>query len=187
MHCRLFYLATLPQTSAGNATESTASRNTCRDRISRKNAHIAILQGQLEEATKQIAKLKDQEPVIVIKTVPVEVIKVVEKQVSDSGANFGIVTDPKHPGQQVNLEDIEKLPDDTSVTLNQYNVFVYKKVIRGLNIYPDWGELTQGNFKLQEIGIEASRRITKDGKYLGAAAAYDVKNKQAKIGLRYAY
>jgi hypothetical protein len=73
------------------------------------------------------------------------------------------------------------------VTLNQYNVFAYKKVIRGVNVYPDWSEAVQGKFKLDEVTADVSWRITKDGKYLGVVAGYDFKYDHGKAGIRYSF
>ncbi|MBP2638671.1 MAG: hypothetical protein H6Q72_4578 [Firmicutes bacterium] len=152
--------------------------------LAAKNAHIGMLQSQLNEAAKQIAELKNKTPDTIIKTVPVEVIKTVEVERQKSGADFAIVTDPKQLDKQVNLKDIEKLPSDTSVTLNQYNVHAYKNVIRGYNVYPRYDG---GHLKFNEITADVSRRISKDGKYIGVAAGYDFEHDKAKIGLRYSY
>lgn len=155
--------------------------------IAAKNAHITMLQSQLAEAAQQIAKLKNKPPDTVIQTVPVEVIKIVEIEREKSGANLAIVTDPTQPDKQVDLKEVEKLPADTAVTLNQYNVFAYKKVIRGVNVYPDLSKLAQGKFKLDEVTADVSQRITKDGKYLGVVAGYDFKYDHAKTGIRYSF
>lgn len=98
-----------------------------------------------------------------------------------------IVTDPKQPDKTVDLKEIEKLPADTSVTLNQYNVFAYKNVIRGVNVYPDWSETARGKFKIAEVTADVSRKIAKDGKYIGVTAGYDFKHDRAKVGLRYSF
>ena len=152
-----------------------------------KNAHIDMLQSQLQEAANQIAKLKNKPPDTIVKTVPVEVTKTVEVERQKSGADFAIVTDPKQPDKQVDLKEVAKLPADTTVTLNQYNVFAYKKVVKGYNVYPDWGEAARGKLKLNEINYDVSRRITKDGKYLGVVAGYDFKHDEAKAGIRYSF
>lgn len=152
--------------------------------LAAKNAHIDMLQSQLEETAKQIADLKNKPPDTIIHTVPVKVIETVEVERKKSGADFAIVTDPKQPDKQVDLKDIERLPADTSVTLNQYNVQAYKKVIHGYNIYPGYDA---GGFKINEITADASRRISKDGKYLGVIAGYDFEHDKAKIGLRYSF
>ncbi|SMC63045.1 hypothetical protein [Sporomusa malonica] len=151
------------------------------------NAHVKMLQEQLDEAAKQIAELKNKPPDTIVKTVPVEVPKIIEVERKKSGADFAIVTDPANPDKQVDLKEIEKLPADTSVTLNQYNVHAYKKVIRGVNVYPDWGEVAQGKFKLDEVTVDISRRISKDGKYIGVTAGYNFKYDHAKTGIRYSF
>lgn len=150
--------------------------------LAAKNAHIKMLQSQLEETAKQIAELKNKPPATIIKTVPVEVIKTVEVERQKSDADFAIVTDPKHPDKKVDFKEVEKLPADTTVTLNQYNVHAYKKVIRGVNVYP---ALDTG--KINEVTADVSRRISKSGKYLGVTAGYDFEHDKAKIGLRYSY
>ena len=155
--------------------------------LAAKNAHIDMLQSQLEEAAKQIAQLKDKPPVEVVKTVPVEVVKVVEVEREKRGADFAMLTDPKQPEKAVNPKELEKLPADTAISLNQYNVYAYKKIIRGVNVYPDWGELAQSKFKLDEVSVDWSKRITKDGQYLGVTGAYNFDREQSKIGLRYSF
>ncbi|CQR73288.1 hypothetical protein SOV_50690 [Sporomusa ovata DSM 2662] len=155
--------------------------------LAAKNAHIDMLQSQLTEAAQQIAELKSQPPNTIVKTVPVEVIKTIEVERQKSGADFAIVTDPTQPDKQVDSKEVEKLPTDTSVTLNQYNVFAYKKVIRGINVYPDWNKAVQGKFKLDEVTADVSRRISKDGKYIGVVAGYDFEHDKAKAGLRYSF
>ncbi|MBP2635570.1 MAG: hypothetical protein H6Q72_1477 [Firmicutes bacterium] len=152
--------------------------------LAAKNAHINMLQSQLDEAAAQIAALKNKPPNTIIQTVPYEVTKTIEVERKKSGADFAIVTDPKQPDKQVNLKEIEKLPANTPVNLNQYNVFAYKKVIHGYNIYPGYDV---GRFKINEITADVSRRISKDGKFVGVAAGYDFEHDKAKIGLRYSY
>lgn len=155
--------------------------------LAAKNAQVRMLQSQLDDAAKQIAALKNKTPDTIVKTVPVEVVKTVEVERKKSGADFAIITDPEQPGKTVNLAEVEKLPADTAVNLNQYNVFAYKKVIRGVNIYPDWGAAAEGKFKLDEVTADVSRRITKDGKYIGVTAGYDFKHDHAKAGIRYSF
>lgn len=152
------------------------------------NAKVKLLESQLAEAAQQINDLKNKPPDTIIKTVPYEVVKVVEKEVEKRGANFGIVTDPANPDKPVDLNEVAKLPEGTTVNLNQYNVYAYRKVIRGYNIMPDWSEsIKKGNPRIQEITFDASRRITKDGKYLGGVIGYDFKHDEAKAGIRYSF
>ncbi|HWR08212.1 hypothetical protein [Sporomusa sp.] len=152
------------------------------------NAQVKMLQSQLDEAAKEIARLKNKPPDTIIKTVPVEVVKVVTKEVEKRDADFGIVTDPNNSDKKVDLSKIAALPKGTTVNLNQYNVYAYKKVIRGINVMPDWSEsIKKGSPRIQEVSYDISRRITKDGKYLGGVLGYDFKHDEAKVGIRYAF
>ena len=155
--------------------------------LAAKNAHIEMLHSQLKEAAQQIAELKNRPPEEIVKTVPVEVVKVVEVEREKRGADFAMLTDLKQPDKAVTPKELEKLPEDTSISLNQYNVFAYKKIIRGINIYPDWGELAQTKFRLNELSVDWSKRITKDGQYLGITGGYNFDREQGKIGLRYSF
>lgn len=146
------------------------------------NAHVAMMQDQLNTAAREIARLASKPPDMVIHTVPVEVEKVVTQCVQASGADFGIVTDPKNPDKVVDLKEVAKLPATTPVTLNEYNVFAYKQVIKGINIYPSFTGITPTG--IGEITGDISRKISSDGKYLGVTAGYEFDDRKAKIGLR---
>jgi hypothetical protein len=152
------------------------------------NAHINMLQSQLDEAAREITQLKNKPPEKVVVTEVKEVIKVVEKEVEKSGADFGIITDPANPDKPVNLNEIAALPEGTTVNLNQYNVYAYRKVIRGISVMPDWSEsIKKGSPRIQEVSYDVSRRITKDGKYIGGVVGYDFKHDEAKAGIRYSF
>lgn len=155
--------------------------------IAAHNAEVKMYKDQLEEAAKQIADLKNKPPDTIIKTVPVEVVKTVEKEVQTRGADFAIVTDPAQPDKQVDLKEVEKLPETTTVSLNQYNVYAYKKIVRGINVYPDWSAVAEQKPKIKEVSMDISKRVTKDGKYLGLVAGFDFSDDKAKLGLRYSY
>lgn len=149
------------------------------------NAQIKMYQEQLEEAAKQIASLKNKPPDRIIKTVPVEVVKTVEIEREKRGADFAIVTNPKQPDKTVDLKEIEKLPSDTSVNLNQYNVFAYKKVVRGINVYPKFEGIKPVG--VSEITVDVSRKISNDGKYIGVVGGYDFDHKKVKAGIRFTF
>lgn len=149
------------------------------------NAHVSMIQEQLDQAAQQIALLENKPPRTIIKTVPVEVEKVVYKEVKKRGADLAIVTDPNNPNKVVDLKEVEKLPVSTSVTLNQYNVFAYKKVIRGVNVYSSFTGITPSG--ISEVTYDVSRRISNDGKYIGVVGGYSFDNKKVKIGLRYSF
>jgi hypothetical protein len=149
------------------------------------NAKVGMMQDQLDQAAQQIAALKNKPPDTIIQTVPYEVTKVVTQEVEKRGADFAIVTDPKNPDKSVDLNEVAKLPADTPITLNQYNVFAYKKIIRGIDVYPSFTAITPTG--VSEVTYDVSRKISNDGKYLGVVGGYDFDNKKAKIGLRYTY
>jgi hypothetical protein len=149
------------------------------------NNLIKMMQDQLDSAAQQIAELKNKLPDTIIQTEPYEVTKIVTQEVEKRGADFGIVTDPKNPDKPVDLKEVAKLPADTLVTLNQYNVFAYKKVIRGIDIYPRFTGGTPTG--VNEVTYDVSRKITNAGKYLGVVVGYDFDDKKAKIGLRITY
>ncbi len=155
--------------------------------LAAKEAHIYMLQSQLEEAAGQIAALKNKPPDTIIKTVPVEVLKVIEVERKKRDADFAIVTNPNEPDKKLDSKEIEKLSPDTQITLNQYNVYAYKKIVRGVTIYPDWSKTIHGNLKLQEISADISKKISKDGKYIGIALGYNVEDSKFKLGLRYTF
>jgi hypothetical protein len=146
------------------------------------NAQVKMYQEQLEEAARQIAALKSRPPDTIIKTVPVEVVKTVETERQKRGADFAIVTDPQQPDKAVDFKKIEKLPADTEVNLNQYNVYAYKKVIRGVNIYPKFEGFRPTG--IAEVTADVSRKISNDGKYIGVVGGYDFEHKKAKVGVR---
>lgn len=99
------------------------------------NAHVNMLQSQLEEAARQIAILKNKPPETIVRTIPVEVTKVIESERVKTGADFAIVTDPKQPDKKVDLKEIEKLPESTTVNLNQYNIKAYPQHLAEVTLY----------------------------------------------------
>jgi hypothetical protein len=177
-YCGYLHLHTKPITSESQAQAETPQGVG----LAAQNAKVAMMQDQLDEAAKQIALLKNKQPDTIIQTVPYEVEKVVIKEVEKNGANFAIVTDPKNPDKKVDLKEIAKLPADAPVTLNQYNVFAYKKVIRGVNIYPSFTGIKPSG--VSEVTYDVSRKVTNDGKYIGVVGGYNFDDKKAKIGLR---
>lgn len=152
--------------------------------LAAKNAHIDMIQSQLEEAARQIAELRNKPPDKVVYTIAASVPQTVEQEREKRGADFAIITDLAKPTETV---DITKLEPNTPVNLNQYNIYAYPKIQRAWTIFPDWGDAAKGNFNIKEITWDVNKRISKDGKYLGVVAGYDKEKDQAKLGLRYAY
>lgn len=155
--------------------------------LAAKNAHINMLQSQLEEAAKQIASLNNRPPDTVIRTVPVEVVKTVESEREKRGADFAIVTDPKQLDKQVDLNQVQNLPADMPITLNQYNVFAYKKKLHQVEFTPDWSGTIRGKWKLDEMGYGETRKISNDGKYAGWKIGYNFKHEEAKMAITYMF
>jgi len=110
--------------------------------------------------------------------VPVEVEKTVVQYVKNSGADFAVITNPANPMKAVDLKEVTKLPATTDITLNQYNVFAYKKILRDIIIYPSFNGITPSG--VSEVDIGVSRKITNNGVYLGAAGGYDFRSRKIK-------
>lgn len=104
------------------------------------------------------------------------------KEVATRGADFAIITNPAEPTKKVDLKEVAKLPDATTVNLSQYNVFAYKKILKGMNLYPKFEGVKPVG--LSEITGDISRKISKDGKYIGITAGFQFEDKKTKLGLR---
>ena len=128
-------------------------------------AHVAISPSQAKEVVTQIREIHttEQIPIYITKTDGGNVKETVEQERVRNEADFAIVTDPDNPSDEVNLSEI---PADTVVELNQYNVQAYKPVIRQIEA----GKVAGGDGFM--IGGSVSRKITKDGQYLGVGADY---------------
>ncbi|MDU2063796.1 MAG: hypothetical protein E6713_03060 [Sporomusaceae bacterium] len=155
--------------------------------LAAKNAHIKMLQAQLKDAADQIAVLKNKPPLEIVRTVPAQVSATVEQQRQAAKADFAIVTDPKNPDKVVDLKQVEQLPANTPVTLNQYNVQAFKPTLHQLDIIPDWSSTVKGSPKLAEVDYGESHKVSSDGKYFGWKAGYDIKHSEVKAGITYTF
>ena len=81
----------------------------------------------------------------------------------DNKADFAVVTDHNHPDEEVKLDELD---ENAKVELNQYNIQAYKPVIRQIEA----GKEAGGDGFM--VGGSVSRKITKDGQYLGIGADY---------------
>ena len=129
------------------------------------NAQVPLSATQAKEVVTQIREIHttEQVPVYVVQSTGTTVRQDVEQAREDNKADFAVVTDPNHPDEEVKLSNI---PTDTVVELNQYNVQAYKSVIRQIEV----GKVAGGDGFM--IGGNVSRKITKDGQYLGVGADY---------------
>ena len=104
-----------------------------------------------------------------------------EKAAQDkAGADFSIVTNRDSPGKTA--ADLSKLPASTPVTLNQYNVQAYKKVLHTIEIAPDIQNKT-----IDEVGYTVSRKISSDGKYIGIGATYNIDEHKTMVKVSYTW
>ena len=129
------------------------------------NAQIPLSASQSKEVVTQIREIHttEQVPVYVVQSTGATVSQDVEQAREDSKADFAVVTDLNHPEQEVKVDELDK---DARVELNQYNVQAYKPVIRQIEA----GKVAGGDGFM--IGGSVSRKITKDGQYLGVGADY---------------
>lgn len=148
--------------------------------LAAKNAQIQLQQDQLTEAAKQITELKNKPPEKVIQTVVKEVPTVVKEQQKKSGADFAVVTDKENPDQEYNFSNAD--PNE-AVNLNQYNVFAYKKVLHTVSYAPK----TLKDWQPKQIGASVAKKITKDGKYLGAGIDYNFNDDRAIVKMEYTW
>ena len=129
------------------------------------NAQVPLSATQAKEVVTQIREIHttEQVPVYVVQSTGSAVSQDVEQAREDNSADFAVVTDHNHPDEEVKLDELDK---DAKVELNQYNVQAYKPVIRQIEA----GKVAGGDGFM--IGGSVSRKITKDGQYLGVGADY---------------
>ena len=123
------------------------------------NAGVPVSPAQAKEVAREIQVIRDTEqvPVYIVPSTGATVEKDSEKAVKDNHADFAILTDPSDKDKEV---DISSIPEDTKVELNQYNVQAYKPVIRQVEV----GKSPDGD---NVVGFAISKKVSKDGKYLG--------------------
>lgn len=129
------------------------------------NAQVPLSASQSKEVVTQIREIHttEQVPVYVVQSTGATIRQDVEQAREDNKADFAVVTDLNHPEQEVKLDELDK---DAKVELNQYNVQAYKPVIRQIEA----GKEAGGDGFM--VGGSVSRKITKDGQYLGVGADY---------------
>ncbi|WP_196600543.1 hypothetical protein [Pectinatus frisingensis] len=146
------------------------------------NAKVPISGSQAQEAASQIKDIvsSKQQPEYVVYTTASEAPAVEKTAQEKAGADFAIVTDPSSPTETV---DTSKLPQDTQISLNQYNVQAYKKVLHTVSYAPK----TIDNPSPKEVGYSVAKKITKDGQYLGVGVDYNFDDKAAMVKLEYTW
>lgn len=95
-----------------------------------------------------------------------------------AGADFSIVA--SGDGEKADVASIGK---DKPVELNQYNVQAYKRVLHTVEASPD----IEGGRGIAEVGYSVSRKVSRDGKYLGVGASYNFDNDKAYVKMTYTW
>jgi hypothetical protein len=146
------------------------------------NADVPINRQQAQDAAKEIHYIysHDTKPEYTIITTGGDAEKASQAAQERAGADFSIVTDKDKPDEKVSLDE---LPKDSTVNINQYNVQAYKKVLHTIEFSPD----LDGGHGVSEIGYTVSRKVTKDGKYLGAGASYNLDDHKAYVKISYTW
>ncbi|MDQ0202457.1 hypothetical protein [Pectinatus haikarae] len=146
------------------------------------NAQVPISTGQAQEAAQQIKYIvtSGQQPQYVVYTTAAQAPAAEKTAQEKASADFAIVTDPANPAETV---DTSKLPADTQISLNQYNVQAYKKILHTVSYAPK----AIDDPSPKEIGYSVAKKITKDGKYLGVGVDYNFDNKATIVKLEYTW
>ena len=140
------------------------------------NAHIKLDSGQTKQVSETIREIMvtEKEPVYIIQTTGDKAQEASEKSSKQEKADFSIVTDKDHPDEAVELD---KLDENETVNLNQYNIQAYKKQLNTIEYQP-WEKT---------IGYTHSWKVSKSGKYLGVGADYDIDDKRALAKVTYSW
>ena len=126
------------------------------------NAHVKIDSAQAQEIASTIREIRvvEKAPEYAVHTTGDKAQEASEKAQEATGADFAIVTN-KDTTQEV--KQLDELPADTQVTLNQYNVQAYKKHINTIEYQP-----TE-----KVVGYTHQCKVSKSGHYMGVGADYD--------------
>lgn len=144
-------------------------------------AQVGISASQAREAASQIRYIYTNSiiPQYTIKTTGDKAQEAAEKAQAAAGADFSIVTNKSAPDTNV---DLKTIPAGSTVELNQYNVKAYKKVLHTIDVSTDIH-----NKAIGEVGYIVSRKISKDGKYIGIGAIYNIDDKKTMVKVSYTW
>ena len=140
------------------------------------NAHIKLDSGQTKQVSETIREIRvtEKDPVYIVQTTGDKAQDASEKASKQEKADFSIVTDKDHPDEAVELD---KLDENETVNLNQYNIQAYKKQLNTIEYQP-WEKT---------IGYTHSWKVSKSGKYLGVGADYDIDDKRVLAKVTYSW
>ena len=140
------------------------------------NAHVKIDSAQAQEIASTIREIRvvEKAPEYAVHTTGDKAQEVSEEAQEAAGADFAIVTN-KDTTQEV--KQLDELPADTQVTLNQYNVQAYKKHINTIEYQP-----TE-----KVVGYTHQWKVSKSGRYMGVGADYDIDDKKVMMKVTYSW
>ena len=140
------------------------------------NAHVKIDSAQAQEIASTIREIRavEKAPEYAVQTTGDKAQEASEKAQEAAGADFAIVTN-KDTTQEV--KQLDELPTDTQVTLNQYNVQAYKKHINTIEYQP-----TE-----KVVGYTHQWKVSKSGRYMGVGADYDIDDKKVMMKVAYSW
>lgn len=144
------------------------------------NAQVPVSRQQAQDAAQEIRYTyqHDTKPEYTIITTGGDVEKQAQAAQERAGADFSIVA--SDDGAPANTASISK---DKPVELNQYNVQAYKQVLHTVEVSPD----IEGGRGIAEVGYSVSRKVSRDGKYLGVGASYNFDNNKAYVKMTYTW
>ena len=140
------------------------------------NAQVKIDNAQAQEVASTIREIRvvEKAPEYAVHTTGGEAKEASEKAQEAAEADFAIVTN-KDTAQEV--KQLDELPADTQVTLNQYNVQAYKKHINTIEYQP-----TE-----KVVGYTHQWKVSKSGRYMGVGADYDIDDKRIMMKVTYSW
>lgn len=144
------------------------------------NAQIPVSREQAQDAAQEIRYIyeHDTKPEYTIITTGGDVEKQAQAAQERAGAGFSIVA-----SQDGSKADVASINKDKPVELNQYNVQAYKKVLHTVEVSPD----IEGGRGVAEIGYTVSRKVSRDGKYLGVGASYNFDSNKTYVKMTYTW
>lgn len=144
-------------------------------------AQVPVSRQQAQDAAQEIRYIyqHDDPPEYTIITTGGDVEKQAQAAQERAGADFSIVAS----GGDGEKADVASIGKDKPVELNQYNVQAYKKVLHTVEVSPD----IEGGRGIAEVGYSVSRKVSRDGKYLGVGASYNFDNDKAYVKMTYTW
>ena len=143
-------------------------------------AQVPVSRQQAQQAAQEIRYIyeHDTKPEYTVITTGGDVERQAQAAQERAGADFSIVA--SQGGEQVAVASIGK---DEPVELNQYNVQAYKKVLHTVEVSPD----IDGGRGIAEVGYTVSRKVSRDGKYLGVGASYNFDSNKTYVKMTYTW